>query len=468
MNSSFKQSLVEKAKEEKKLGKLIILAGPSGAGKSFMADILVDQFHFSLLNKYVTRPFRETEIRNINNGKNIGLKPVRGKFNDGEKELDIQKQFSTARKQAFKNLNLPLRYENYEELYGFSLDEIDNSIEHGRNVVAIIYNNRVINKLKNIYGENCQTCYLHRVDPNNINYFLRMSQERGSSTEDALKRQQQAMNDFKRYAPTLVNYDHIILNTENNNQRLYQIAQHLVSMPNKKMPQIENDSAKIYVIISTPAAGKNAITKMVNNQGCLDTLIMPKMAARKRVEKDGEEMICMGDTLYDMDACDIQYINYGTTYGIDTKELEERQKDGISSTLILSNIEAIQKLKQKFSTALVPIYVHGSPHFKDDYILQHQGDIDSPYYQQRIEDFDKATELYYELFSAEGQNKIGDIEVILNVGDSADLKLQLNSIIDYYSKGRNWSKSNRIAYQNNVRKHQAKYRNTDTKEFLYE
>lgn len=466
MNSGFKQSLVEKAKEEKKLGKLIILSGPSGAGKSFMADILVDNFNFFLLNKYVTRPFRETEIMNIKNGKNVGLKPVRGRFNDGEKEIEVQNQFSTVRKQAFKKLNLPLLYENYEELYGFSLDEIDNHIENGRNVVAIIYNNRVINKLKNIYGENCQTCYIHRVDPNDKDYFLRMSQERGSSTEDALKRQQQAMNDFKRYAPTLVNYDHIILNTENENQKLYQITKHLVSMPNKKMPQTENFNSKIYVIISTPAAGKSTITKIVNNQGSLDTLIMPKMAARKRVAKDGEEMICMGDKLYDMDSCDIQYINYGTTYGIDTKELEERQKDGISSTLILSNIDAIQKLKQKFPTSLVPIYVHGSPHFKDDYISQHQADLDSPYYKQRIEDFDKATELYYKLFSEEGRNKIGDIEVILNVGDYADLELQLNSIIDYYSQGRNWSKSNRIAYQNNIHKHQAKYRDIDTKEFF--
>ena len=62
MEQDFRRSLIEKAKEKTYLGKLVILSGISGSGKNFIADILLDRYNYVLIDKYVTRPFRDKEV----------------------------------------------------------------------------------------------------------------------------------------------------------------------------------------------------------------------------------------------------------------------------------------------------------------------------------------------------------------------------------------------------------------------
>lgn len=104
MDSNFKQSLVDAAADQTKLGKFIIVSGMSGAGKSMVADILEKQYNYAIIDKYVTRPFRKIEIEDLQRGKKIGLKPVFGQYNDGEKSENEQKELAPKRKQAFLNL----------------------------------------------------------------------------------------------------------------------------------------------------------------------------------------------------------------------------------------------------------------------------------------------------------------------------------------------------------------------------
>ncbi len=122
----------------------------SGAGKNVIANILVNNHHYAFIHKYVTRPFRENEMKEINKGKSIGIKPVRGNYNDGEKSEETQKELAATRKQAFLSLRLPLSYINYDNYYGFSADEINNYIENGRNSTVIVNDTRLVRDLKNI------------------------------------------------------------------------------------------------------------------------------------------------------------------------------------------------------------------------------------------------------------------------------------------------------------------------------
>lgn len=102
MGSNFKQELINAATDKtKKVGKLVIISGMSGAGKSMVADILEKQYNYAIIDKYVTRPFRKVEIEELQRGKNIGIKPVFGQYNDGEKSEDEQEKLSSKRKQEY-------------------------------------------------------------------------------------------------------------------------------------------------------------------------------------------------------------------------------------------------------------------------------------------------------------------------------------------------------------------------------
>ena len=84
------QFLVDELRNEastQKRGKLIVLAGISGSGKSYILNMLRKNYNVASIQKIVTRPFRPTEIESILEGKNVDIKPVIDRFNDGEKTL---------------------------------------------------------------------------------------------------------------------------------------------------------------------------------------------------------------------------------------------------------------------------------------------------------------------------------------------------------------------------------------------
>lgn len=215
MNLQFKQYLAQSAMQKTKEGNLIIISGMSGSGKNVVSDILEEKYHYAFINKYVTRPFRKVEIESLEQGKNIGIKPVLGKYNDGEKAKEEQIKFAEKRKQAFTKLRLPLTYVNYDNYYGFSMEEVDNYIEHGRNAVVIVNDPGVIRDLKNIYKGQCISCYVHRTIPKNKEIFMEIARQRGDTQESAEIRYKKALKDWDIYTNNTELYDYTILNTDN-------------------------------------------------------------------------------------------------------------------------------------------------------------------------------------------------------------------------------------------------------------
>lgn len=446
----FQQDLKSQAQKEKKLGKLIIVSGMSGAGKSVVGDILVNDHNYIYINKYVTRDFRIEEKEAVAIGKPCGIRPVVGKYNEASDKV---------KKQAFLNLQLPLSYTNYDNYYGFSKTEIDTYLNHGKNVVVIVNDITLVRDLKNIYNENCSSCYVHRSNPKNKDIFMEIAKQRGDTPESAEKRYQKAIKDFDRYTNNISLYDHIILNTQNGIQRLSQMLLDLDTRDNQKIQQEktmkQGNSPKIYVFIGNPGSGKDKALETIRVQSILHSLIMPKHTTRKRNEDDGEEMICPGDPLFNMDSCDLQYENYGSIYGINTEELQERLNNGISSSIVVSNEGAIQTLKEKFPHELVCIYIHGLS--KEEYMIQQKEHLDDEYVKKRLAEYDKTDELYY--------NQWLDINhVIVDNEDSTDLKLQIDNIMRYYEEGRDWSPNAIDHYLQTASRYASKYKRNLTNE----
>lgn len=450
LRQKFQQDLKSQAQKEKKSGKLIILSGISGAGKSVVGNILVNNHNYTYINKYVTRDFRVEEKEAVAKGKPCGIRAVIGKYNEASDK---------AKKQAFLNLQLPLSYINYDNYYGFSKTEIDQYLQSERDVIAIINDIALVHDLKNIYSENCLSCYVHRFNPKNKDIFMEIAKQRGDTPESAEKRYQKAIKDFDRYTNNVSLYDYTILNTENGTQKLTQMVQDLATKDTKKVQQEkiekQGNHPKIYVFIGNPGSGKDQALETIKVQSLLHSIIMPKRTSRKRKEDDGEELICPGDPLFDMVSCDLQYENYGDIYEIDTQELQERLKDGISSSLIVSNEEAIQTLKEKFPHELVCIYIHGLS--KEEYKIQQKDHLNDEYVIKRLEDYDKADKLYYDQWL--------DINhVIVDNGDPTDLKLQIDTIMRYYEEGRDWSPNAIDHYLQTANRYASKYRKNLTNE----
>lgn len=166
-------------------------------------------------------------------------------------------------------------------------------------------------------------------------------------------------------------------------------------------------------------------------------------------------MICLGDELFDMDSCDLTYLNYGNTYGINIQELHERIKDGISCSLVVSNAEAIKKLKEQFPNELVTIYIHGLS--KEEYILQQKDHLEDEYVKNRLEKYDQADELYY-------NQGLEFNHVMIDNGDLTDLKLQIDNIMKYYEEGRDFSMDKVNKYLETAYRYLEKYQRniTDT------
>lgn len=440
---AFRRNLTEQVNNKKTPGKIIILSGISGAGKSLAGDILVTDYNYIYINKYITRDFRNKEKEAIQMGKNIGIQPVIGKYNEADDKT---------KKEAFFNLKLLFSYINYDDYYGFSKNEIDNYLANGRNVVIIINDITIIRDLKNIYKENCLSIYIHRANPKNKDIFMQIAKQRGDTPESAEKRYQKAIKDFDRYTNNISLYDYTILNTDNNTNRLSQILQDLTtrnvqSMQTNKLIR-QGNNPKLYVFIGNPGSGKNEAIKIIRTQNILHSIIMPKHTTRARKESDGEEMICFGEELFDMDSCSLTYDNFGNIYGIDIQELHQRIEDGISSSLVVSNAEAIKKLKEEFPNELVTIYIHGLS--KEEYMLQQKDHLEDEYVKNHLMDYNQADEFYH-------NHCLEFNHVVIYNGDLTDLKLQIDNIMRYYEEGRDFSIDNVDKYLETAYRYIEKY-----------
>ncbi len=433
MDSKFKEYLSQSDMPKSRNANLIIISGMSGAGKNVIADILEEKYNCAFINKYVTRPFRKIEIESAEKGKNIGIKSVCGRYNDGEKSKEEQISLEPKRKKAFVNLRLPLTYINYGNYYGFFMSEIDNYLEHGRNAVIIVNDPGVIMDLKNIYKGQCISCYVHRTIPRNKEIFMEVAKQRGDTQESAEIRYRKALKDWDIYTNNTELYDYTILNTDNGIQRLSKMIEDLntkdFSHKQTEM-QEKQEKPKIYVFSGNPGSGKDEALEIIRIQGILHSIILPKHTTRHREKNDGEEMICPDDEEFNIESCDLRYNNFGETYGINTEEIEERLKDGISSSIVVSNKDALDELKRKFPEAIVNVYIQGLS--KEEYIIQQKEHLEEDYVKKRICEYEKADELYY-------NHWLDFNHVIINNGDLSDLKRQIDSIQRYYEGGRDLS-----------------------------
>ena len=118
-----------------------------------------------------------------------------------------------------------------------------------------------------------------------------------------------------------------------------------------------NYTPRVFVVVGSPASGKDELIKAVNLLGSIHAQIVSKHTNRDWRWDDEEEMICkrildntgkmVKNPNFDIENCDIVYHNYGTIYGIKTDDIWEGLKEGIHQVLVVSNIDALNRSEER-------------------------------------------------------------------------------------------------------------------------
>lgn len=177
-----------------------------------------------------------------------------------------------------------------------------------------------------------------------------------------------------------------------------------------------NYTPKLFIVVGSPASGKDQLIRAVNTLGKLHADIVPKHTNRVERMDDGNEMICkyvvkngtlINNPNYNMKRCNIHYENYKTKYGIDTNNIWEGLGNGVHQVLVVSNVDALNQLKQIFGSLAVIVYIY-SEVTKKEYLQNEKSlfkknknsDVTSidEYLKEREKNFDMAYKLYEDNF----------------------------------------------------------------------
>jgi len=185
--------------------------------------------------------------------------------------------------------------------------------------------------------------------------------------------------------------------------------------------------SKLFVVVGSPGSGKDLVIQAVNDMGKLHAQIIPKHTTRKRQFDDGNEMICIDDKDHDISGCDIVYNNYATNYGLKTSLIWDGFSKEQIQVVVISNIEAINKLCKIFKENIVLIFIH-SETTKEDYLqIQEKRNNSKQYIEQRFLNYKKAWDIYFD-------NNIRFDHTIIYSGSNEDMYDQIFRLFMHYDK----------------------------------
>ncbi len=185
---------------------------------------------------------------------------------------------------------------------------------------------------------------------------------------------------------------------------------------------------RLVVVVGTPGSGKDLLIQGVNDLGTQHAQIVPKHTSRKRNPNDSNEMICSDDPNCDLENCDLVYENFGDSYGIKCNLVWEGLQGGSFQVVVISNVEAINRLREIFGQLLMLIYVH-SELSADEYLQSEKSTSGmTEYVKKRVEGYRIAFDLYLEHYLAFEH-------VLIYSGVPEDLYDQIFRLFNAYENG---------------------------------
>lgn len=182
---------------------------------------------------------------------------------------------------------------------------------------------------------------------------------------------------------------------------------------------------RLIAVAGTPGSGKDELIRAVHDLGVGHAEIVPKHTSRERRAGDGDEMVCLGDPGWDLDGCDVIYENFGERYGVRVGTVWAGLARGVFQVLVVSNVEALNALRDRFGDLMTCLYVHSE--MREEDFRAREGEEDE-YVSKRVADYWSAFDVYIrnlDLFD----------HVLIHAGPPEDLFDQIFRLFRAYEQG---------------------------------
>jgi len=185
---------------------------------------------------------------------------------------------------------------------------------------------------------------------------------------------------------------------------------------------------RLFIVAGTPGSGKDEIIRAVRDLGVSHATIVPKHTNRARQVDDGQEMICPGEKGFNLESCQVKYGNFKKQYGIRTDTIWKNLRLGITQVLVVSNIQAIQRLLDIFGDCVRLIYVHSTVTPEDFARQAEELHYNSDYTNPRIAE-------YWDAFDDYVHNIQWFDHVLIHAAENEDLYDQVFRLFRAYEQG---------------------------------
>ena len=380
--------------------KVFILFGSPGSGKSVACDILSKISRCDVVQKETTRPKRETDGSEIKNVKTISK-------------------------------NCDFRYSQYGYDYGFSSRDIWASLNENKSIVVIVNDIRTIKMLKRKFGNLAYTIYIHsNIDRAKIE---NISKKRCPDDDkflliDTEKRIEKIKTIHRKYIENTYLFDTSIINIFKEGKEPKELELQLKQIYNKEVFNKSSlgSTCRIIIIAAGSFAGKDDLVNAMIHIEPNKATAYQKGTTRSKKSGDNNELKHFNSERLP-DSYDLIYEkNGGYQYGLSTKELWSELSQEKIVLIVLSDLESIKALKQKFNQICSVIYLHANTDKEE---------LEKARKELSQEEFDKREKSIAELHEVYVNNMNIFDHVLLNTSESEDLYEQAFNILDHYLDG---------------------------------
>jgi len=264
---------------------IITLTGSSGCGKTYITDRILSlekilkkeniSFEPKRHWKYVTRPYRETEIIDKNKGNEIDVRSVKFIPEDCE-----------------------FVYSTYGDEYGFKKSDLQNYLDRGESPIIVINDVRVIEELKEEFPNQVLSLFLFREIIPDVETHKKAGSERGGVSESKIiSRFEKAIALYRVFIENIFLFDRVVLNVpyigEGNIGEIQAegvirgVIDGGISL-NKKITK----TPQLFIVSGNAQSGKDDIIRAAKKLGKLQTDILIKFTNRWEENGDDGEIIC--------------------------------------------------------------------------------------------------------------------------------------------------------------------------------
>jgi len=378
--------------------RIYILAGGSCSGKTTLLNLIeeTDLLNAVILQKYSDRKERDG--------------------NDDVTHVD-----------DIKNGDYSFVYYMQDNFYGFKLNEIIEPLKNGKNVFLIISDIRVIEEIRNYFGEFVSVLYLFRnMSDDEFETYMKMREKGSKEKEDNSKqiRKNRLYLIQRQYIENISLFDYVILNRKKESEKMLLQVKNITdgyinygTKPHK--------GPVIFLIAAASGAGKKTLMEAMYSLGSKSINVIKKETDRDQQPGDGPEIIAGVKNVKGKYIINYSFGN--NNYAIDDKIIWDNLKTGLPQ-IIITNMQQFHKFREIFGNSTVNIYLHATRTSKELY--EHQ--------LQKLNGDRNKAELKIKKVEQIHQDYIKNISlfhhVLLNTIKKEDLWDQMFKLIQYYKK----------------------------------